>query len=82
MHPRVDECLVPPELMHADLAVMDIVYNPYQTKLLELAKAGGLKTIPGIEMFVNQALLQFQAWTGERAPKQVMKQVVLDHLTR
>jgi shikimate dehydrogenase len=82
MHPREDECLVPPEWMHAELAVMDIVYNPYQTRLLKDAKARGLETIPGIEMFVNQALLQFEAWTGERAPRQVMKQVVLDHLTR
>jgi len=81
MHPREDESLVPPELMHADLAVMDIVYNPYQTKLLEEARARGVKTIPGIEMFVNQALFQFEAWTGERAPKRVMKQVVLDHLS-
>jgi shikimate dehydrogenase len=82
MHPREDECLVPPEWMHAELAVMDIVYNPYQTRLLKDAQARGIKTIPGIEMFVNQALLQFEAWTGERAPRQVMKQVVLDHLTR
>jgi len=82
MHPREDESLVPPELMHADLAVMDIVYNPYQTRLLEEARARGIKTIPGIEMFVNQALFQFEAWTGERAPKRVMKQVVLDHLAR
>ena len=82
MHPREDECLVPPEWMHAELAVMDIVYNPYQTRLLKDAEARGIKTIPGIEMFVNQALLQFEAWTGERAPRQVMKQVVLDHLTR
>jgi shikimate dehydrogenase len=81
MHPREDECLVPAELMHAELAVMDIVYNPYRTRLLERAEARGLETIPGIEMFVNQALLQFEAWTGERAPRQVMKQVVLDHLT-
>ena len=79
-HPREDESLVPPELMHADLAVMDIVYNPYPTRLLEEAGAKGLKTVPGIEMFVNQALFQFEAWTGERAPKRVMKQVVLDHL--
>jgi shikimate dehydrogenase len=80
MDPREDECLVPSELMHAELAVMDIVYNPYRTKLLERAEARGLATIPGIEMFVNQAVLQFEAWTGERAPKQVMKQVVQDHL--
>jgi shikimate dehydrogenase len=82
MHPREDECLVPPEWMHAELAVMDIVYNPYPTRLLKDAEARGIKTIPGIEMFVNQALLQFEAWTGERAPREVMKQVVLDHLTR
>jgi shikimate dehydrogenase len=82
MHPREDECLVRPEWMHAELAVMDIVYNPYQTRLLKDAEARGLQTIPGIEMFVNQALLQFEAWTGESAPRQVMKQVVLEHLTR
>jgi shikimate dehydrogenase len=81
MHPRKDESLVPPELMHADLAIMDIVYNPYQTRLLEDARARGIKTIPGLEMFVNQALLQFEAWTEQSAPKKVMKQVVLDHLT-
>jgi shikimate dehydrogenase len=82
MHPREDATLVPPEWMHAELAVMDIVYNPYETRLLKDARARGVKTIPGIEMFVNQAVLQFEAWTGERAPREVMKQVVLDHLIR
>ena len=82
MHPREEESLVPAEWIHAQLAVMDIVYNPYETRLLKDAKTRGVKTIPGIEMFVNQALLQFEAWTGERAPRRVMKQVVLDHLTR
>jgi shikimate dehydrogenase len=80
MHPRQDECLVAPELMHDDLAVMDIVYNPYETRLLKNARSRGLRAIPGVEMFVNQALLQFEAWTGKRAPKEVMKQVVLEHL--
>ncbi len=82
MHPREDATLVPPEWMHAELAVMDIVYNPYQTRLLKDARARGIQTIPGIEMFVNQAVVQFEAWTGERAPREVMKQVVLDHLIR
>jgi shikimate dehydrogenase len=80
MHPREEESLVPPELLHPDLTVMDIVYNPYETRLLADARARGLRTVPGVEMFVNQALLQFEAWTGERAPREVMKQVVLDHL--
>jgi shikimate dehydrogenase len=82
MHPGDPQCLVSPEWMHRDLAVMDIVYKPYRTELLRRAEARGLETVPGIEMFVNQALLQFEAWTGERAPRQVMREVVLDHLTR
>jgi shikimate dehydrogenase len=81
MHPREGESLVPPDLLHPDLTVMDIVYNPYETRLLKDARVRGIKTIPGIEMFVNQALFQFEAWTGESAPKEVMKQVVLDRLT-
>ena len=80
MHPRQDQSLVPPEFMHADLAIMDIVYNPYRTRLLRDAETRGVETVPGIEMFVNQAVLQFEAWTGESAPKDVMRQVVLDHL--
>jgi shikimate dehydrogenase len=82
MHPKVDASLVPPELLHEDLSVMDIVYNPHQTKLLGDAQARGLKGIPGIEMFVNQAMIQFEKWTGRAAPRDVMRGVVLDHLTR
>jgi shikimate dehydrogenase len=81
MHPKEGESLVPPDLLHPDLAVMDIVYNPYETRLLADSRARGIRTIPGIEMFVNQALLQFEAWTGKTAPKEIMKQVVLDRLT-
>jgi shikimate dehydrogenase len=66
--------------MHPELAVMDIVYNPRETRLLSDAKARGLKAIPGLEMFVHQAILQFEAWTGETAPGEAMRRVVLDHL--
>ncbi len=81
MHPKVGVSLVPPGLLHEDLSVMDIVYNPYQTRLLRDAEARGLKVIPGIEMFVNQAMIQFEKWTGRGAPRDLMRGVVLDHLT-
>ncbi len=80
MHPRENQSLVPAELLHANLSVMDIVYNPYETKLLRDAGARGIRSVPGIEMFVNQAVLQFEAWTGQSAPREVMKQVVLSRL--
>ena len=80
MHPDTRASLVPKALLHSDLAVMDIVYNPLKTTLLADAEARGLKTIAGVEMFVNQAVLQFERWTGKKAPREAMRAVVLDHL--
>ncbi len=80
MHPRQEESLVPKELMRNDLTIMDIVYNPKKTKLIKDAESKGLQTVLGIEMFVNQAVVQFELWTGKKAPKEVMRKVVLDHL--
>jgi shikimate dehydrogenase len=80
MHPKTRESLVPKALLHRGLAVMDIVYNPLETRLLADAKARGLKTVSGVEMFVNQAVIQFELWTGKKAPVKAMRNVVLKHL--
>jgi shikimate dehydrogenase len=80
MHPNTGASAVPESLLHRDLAVMDIVYNPLKTKLLAAAEERGLKTISGVEMFVNQAVIQFELWTGKTAPREVMRDVVLKHL--
>jgi shikimate dehydrogenase len=80
MHPKTNVSVVPKSLLHRNLAVMDIVYNPLTTKLLADAHARGLTTISGVEMFVNQAVLQFELWTAKTAPHDVMREVVLRHL--
>lgn len=80
MHPGIGKSLVPKSLLHPGLAVMDIVYNPLKTRLLADAEARGLKTVSGVEMFVNQAVIQFELWTGKKAPRAVMHEVVLQHL--
>ncbi len=80
MHPKVDESVVPAAILHRDLAVMDIVYNPLKTRLLADAEARGLTTVSGLDMFVNQAVLQFELWTGRTAPRDVMREVVLERL--
>ncbi len=81
MYPKTDASLVPKELMHKDLAIMDVVYNPLKTKLLRDAEAAGLRTVSGADMFVNQALFQFEIWTGHKAPREVMHDVVISSLT-
>lgn len=76
MHPQVDQSLVPPELLRAGLLVFDAVYNPRRTKLLREAEAAGCQTVAGLEMFLGQAYVQFELWTGQKAPREVMRRVV------
>lgn len=79
MSPKVEVTCVPASLLHPDLAVMDIVYNPRETRLLRDAGLAGCKTIPGLEMFLNQAIAQFELWTDQSAPVEVMRQVLESH---
>jgi len=76
MSPKVDATCVPANLLRPELTVMDIVYNPRETRLLQDAKAAGCRTIPGLEMFLNQAVMQFELWTNTQAPVDVMRQVL------
>jgi len=76
MHPNVRESCVPASLLKPHLTVMDVVYNPLDTKLLTDAKAAGCKTIRGIDMFLNQAVGQFELWTKQKAPADVMRKVL------
>jgi shikimate dehydrogenase len=76
MSPKVNETAVPAALLHTGLTVMDIVYNPRDTQLLKDAKARGCRTIPGLEMFLYQAAAQFELWTNQAAPAEVMRTVL------
>jgi shikimate dehydrogenase len=80
MHPDIDASLISPELFRPEQVIFDIVYTPLDTKLLVEAKSCGLKVIPGVEMFINQAALQFEHFTGVGAPVEVMRRVVMEHL--
>jgi len=81
MHPNIDQSLVPPNLLRPNLCVMDIVYNPIETKLAKDAKAVGAKVVSGIEMLVYQGAASFEIWINHSAPVTVMKQAVLNKLS-
>jgi shikimate dehydrogenase len=80
MHPNEGKSLVPVELFRPGQVVFDVVYTPLETKLLTDARSKGLKVISGVEMFVNQAVLQFRHFTGAEPPVEVMRRVVLEKL--
>jgi shikimate dehydrogenase len=82
MKPKADASLVKPEWLRKDLAIMDIVYNPLETKLAKDAKAAGAKVISGVEMLIHQGAASFQIWTGQQAPIEVMRQAALTQLEK
>ncbi len=78
MLPNVNESLFADRIPAQ--VVFDMVYNPRETLLLKRAKAQGSLVIPGAEMLLEQAISQFEIWTGESAPREVMKRALEMHL--
>ena len=60
--------------------LMEMVYNPAETRLFKLARARGASVILGSEMFVQQGARQFEIWTGKPAPLPEMQHEVLSAL--
>jgi len=77
---ETDPCLVREEMLHKNLFVYDLIYNPAETKLLALSKQIGAKTANGLGMLLYQGMLSFKIWTGEDAPQEVMRQALQGEL--
>ena len=74
------ESCIPKGSLQPDHVVFDMVYRPLKTQLIQDAEKRGCKTILGLEMLVNQAVLQFETWTGVPAPRTVMREAVAGEL--
>lgn len=80
MHPDTNKTPIPTDWVRAQTVVFDVVYTPPQTQLLREAAERGCKVVHGLEMFINQAALQFERWTGQPAPVELMRRIVLENL--
>ena len=69
MSPHEEGCLVPDvSYFHPELIVSDIIYNPKQTRLLQMASANGCATFNGLYMLLFQGAEAFRLWTGKEMP--------------
>ena len=73
LFPNVDQC---PDIRYEDIApgmiVSDVVFNPAMPLFLQKAEARGARIITGLGMLVNQGALNFEIWTGKKAPRDIM----------
>jgi len=80
MFPNIDESPLDNILLHEDLMVFDIIYNPLETRLIKDAAQLGCKTLGGLEMLVNQGALAFEWWTGKKPSTDLMKKKIIEFL--
>jgi len=61
--------------------VADVVFNPPETRLLREARERGCKTIDGLGMLVNQAVIAFRIWTGISPDATIMRDALEEFLS-
>ena len=76
MAPRTDASLITdPALLHPDLVVGDVIYNPRETLLLRMARQVGCRTFNGMYMLLHQGAKAFERWTGQAMPVEYIREL-------
>jgi shikimate dehydrogenase len=63
-----------------ELIVADVVFNPPETWLIHAAADRGCRTIDGLGMLVNQAVISFKIWTGIEPDAGIMRDALEEYL--
>ncbi len=71
-----DPCLVDGKFIHKGILVYDLIYNPKETKLLELGKQKGAVVSNGLGMLLYQGAAAFELWTDKKAPIEIMREAL------
>jgi shikimate dehydrogenase len=76
------ELPVDPASLGPGQLVVDLVYHPAVTPLVEAARARGAAATNGVGMLIHQAAHAIRLWTGEDPPLGVMSAAALGELAR
>ena len=77
-----DASVVPPSILTAGKIVLDVVFIPPESKLLKDAAARGCDAVAGTRMLIHQARSQFELYTGQQAPFEVMEKALLERISQ
>ncbi len=78
MVPEVDASPISAGVLRGVETVFDVVYNPPETKLVQMAWKTGCKVIRGLDMFLGQAARQYELWFGTQAPRETLQKALED----
>lgn len=80
MHPKEGDSPISKDLLHQELFIFDVIYNPMETQLMKEAAEIGCKTLSGLDMLINQGVIAFKWWTGKIPDSKLMKDKIIDFL--
>ncbi len=81
MYPHTEDTpIATSDMMHEDLVVNDIVYNPNETALIKEALKADAKPVYGIKMLLYQGAESFKIWTNQEPPIDVMEKALKETL--
>jgi shikimate dehydrogenase len=82
MHPHEGEQPVELPDLSPGAWVVDIIYNPLETRLLAAARDRGARILNGVDMLVHQGALALARWTGCDPPTARMREVLVAELAK
>jgi len=82
MYPLINKSPIEKEILHNQLFVFDLIYNPLETQLIKDAKVIGCRTLGGLDMLVNQGALAFEWWTNKKPNINLMKNKIVEFLEK
>ena len=62
--------------------ILDVVYKPVWTALLQQAKTQNSLFVQGATMLLEQGLAQFEIWHERRAPRDVMTTTIFSQVEK
>ena len=79
---KMEPPVIPVAAISPQAVVVDLVYRPPVTPLIEGARARGAIAHSGLGMLLHQAALSFEIWTGVEAPMEAMSAAALWELAK
>lgn len=76
MGAHIGESPVDKAIFHPGMTAFDAAYNPSVTRFLADAEECGCTTFNGLGMLLYQGTAQFELWTGQPAPVDLMRQTL------
>ncbi len=73
LYPNVEDTLIKEPAFFEKLDVLyDLIYTPWETKCMQLAKESGAKAYNGLKMLLYQGVAAYEMWNDTTVPEEIV----------